>query len=280
MNDVLIEIDGGVAVLTLNRPETRNAFTGDMGRRLGDLYGELDADDAVRAVVLTGTPPAFCAGADLTPQGETFASPTDSGFSASPVDPAPFEIRKPVIAAVNGHAIGIGLTLAMQADIRIVADDAKYAIPQVRRGVVPDMMSHWTVARVAGLAVAADVLLTGRTFDGPEAVRLGLASRSLPADQVLPAALATARDIATNVAPMSAALSKRCCGTAPERVSRPARWPDTRPNCTTGSWAPRTRRRGCAPSSTAATPTGPRGYPPIGRNCLGSERFRTRHHHR
>ncbi|WP_404314502.1 enoyl-CoA hydratase/isomerase family protein [Prescottella equi] len=209
MNDVLIEIDGGVAVLTLNRPEARNAFTGDMGRRLGDLYGELDADDAVRAVVLTGTPPAFCAGADLTPEGETFASPTDSGFSASPVDPAAFEIRKPVIAAVNGHAIGIGLTLAMQADIRIVADDAKYAIPQVRRGVVPDMMSHWTVVRVAGLAVAADVLLTGRTFDGLEAVRLGLASRSLPAGQVLPAALATARDIATNVAPMSAALSKR-----------------------------------------------------------------------
>lgn len=209
MNDVLIEIDRGVAVLTLNRAETRNAFTGEMGRRLGDLYGELDADDTVRAVVLTGTPPAFCAGADLSPQGETFASPTDSGFSASPVNPAAFEIRKPVIAAVNGHAIGIGLTLAMQADIRIVADDAKYAIPQVRRGVVPDMMSHWTVARIAGMAVAADVLLTGRTFDGPEAVQLGLASRSLPADQVLPAALATARDIATNVAPMSAALSKR-----------------------------------------------------------------------
>lgn len=99
-------------------------------------------------------PPAFCAGADLTPPGKTFASPTDAGFSASPVNPAAFEIRKPVIAAVNGHAIGIGLTLAMQADIRIVADDAKYAIPQVRRGVVPDMMSHWTVERVAPMSAA------------------------------------------------------------------------------------------------------------------------------
>ncbi|PTR28652.1 enoyl-CoA hydratase/carnithine racemase [Rhodococcus sp. OK519] len=209
MSDVLVEIDGGVAVLTLHRPEARNAFTADMGRRLGDLYGDLDADDDVRAVVVTGTPPAFCAGADLSSGGETFASPADGAFTASPVNPAAFEIRKPVIAAVNGHAIGIGLTLAMQADIRIVADDAKYAIPQVRRGVVPDAMSHWTVARTAGMAVAAEVLLTGRTFDGREAVSLGIASRSLPADEVLPAALDLARDIAINVAPMSAALSKR-----------------------------------------------------------------------
>jgi enoyl-CoA hydratase/carnithine racemase len=97
----------------------------------------------------------------------------------------------------------------MQTDIRIVADDSKYAIPQVRRGVVPDAMSHWTVPRAVGMAAAAEILLTGRTFDGREAVRMGLASRSLPAEEVLPAALEMARDIATNVAPMSAALSKR-----------------------------------------------------------------------
>ncbi len=206
---VLVEIADGVAVLTLHRPRQRNAFTGEMGRRLGALYRELDEDDAVRVLVLTGTPPAFCAGADLTAGSGTFAAPTEEGFSASPVDPPAFDLRKPVIAAVNGHAIGIGLTLAMQADIRIVADDAKYAIPQVRRGVVPDAMSHWTVPRAAGMAAAAEILLTGRTFDGREAVRLGIASRSLPADEVLPAALATAHDIATNVAPMSAALSKR-----------------------------------------------------------------------
>ncbi|MFM1728769.1 enoyl-CoA hydratase-related protein [Prescottella soli] len=206
---VLVEIADGVAVLTLHRPRQRNAFTGEMGRRLGALYRELDADDAVRVVVLTGTPPAFCAGADLTAGSGTFAAPTEDGFSASPVDPPAFDLRKPVIAAVNGHAIGIGLTLAMQADVRIVAADAKYAIPQVRRGVVPDAMAHWTVPRAAGMAAAAEILLTGRTFDGPEAVRLGIASRSLPAEEVLPAALAMARDIATNVAPMSAALSKR-----------------------------------------------------------------------
>ncbi|MGF7122409.1 MULTISPECIES: enoyl-CoA hydratase/isomerase family protein [unclassified Rhodococcus (in: high G+C Gram-positive bacteria)] len=225
MSDVLVEIVDGVAVLTLDRPQQRNAFTGAMGRTLGDLYRALDADDDVRVLVLTGTPPAFCAGADLTAGTDTFAAPTHDGFSASPVNPPAFDLRKPVIAAVNGHAIGIGLTLAMQADIRIVADDAKYAIPQVRRGVVPDAMSHWTVPRAAGMAAAAEILLTGRTFDGPEAVRLGIASRSLPADEVLPAALAMARDIATNVAPMSAALSKRLLwdtaryGFSPERVA-------------------------------------------------------------
>ncbi|TSD48980.1 crotonase [Rhodococcus sp. KBS0724] len=209
MSDVLVEISDGVALLTLNRPERRNAFSGSMGRMLGDYYRGLDADDDVRVIVLTGTAPAFCAGADLSAGRDTFASPIDDNFSASPVEPPAFDLRKPVIAAVNGHAIGIGLTIAMQTDIRIVADDSKYAIPQVRRGVVPDAMSHWTVPRAVGMAAAAEILLTGRTFDGREAVRLGLASRSLPAEEVLPAALEMARDIATNVAPMSAALSKR-----------------------------------------------------------------------
>ncbi|WP_458686292.1 enoyl-CoA hydratase/isomerase family protein [Nocardia tengchongensis] len=209
MSELRVEIDGGVAVVTLNRPERRNAFTSAMGRALGRAYRDLDADDAVRVLVLTGAAPAFCAGADLAGGGDTFASPDDAAFSASPVDPPAFTLRKPVIAAVNGHAIGIGMTLAMQADIRIVAADARYAIPQVRLGVVPDAMAHWTVARVAGMAVAADILLSGRTFDGQEACRLGLASRCLPAAEVLPAALDLSRDMAVNVAPMSAALSKR-----------------------------------------------------------------------
>lgn len=209
MSEVEADVTSGVAVITLNRPQQRNAFTGQMGRALGHAYRELDADDTVRVIVLTGTPPAFCAGADMSKRDSTFDAPTDTRFSASPVSPPAFALRKPVIAAVNGHAIGIGFTLAMQADIRFVAEDAKYAVPQVRRGVIPDAMSHWTVARVAGLATAADVLLTGRTFDGAEAVRLGLASRSLPADEVLPAALDMARDMAIHVAPMSAALSKR-----------------------------------------------------------------------
>lgn len=225
MTGLRVEVDGGVAVITLDRPERRNAFTKEMGRALGEAYRSLDADDDVRAIVLTGAAPAFCAGADMGGGGGTFGAPDPATFTASPINPPAFDLRKPVIAAVNGHAIGIGLTLAMQADIRIFAAGAKYSIPQVRRGVLPDAMSHWTVPHVAGLAVAADVLLTGRAFDGAEAVRLGLGSRCLPADEVLPAALETARDIAVNVSPMSAAMSKRLLwqgaarGYTPERVA-------------------------------------------------------------
>jgi enoyl-CoA hydratase/carnithine racemase len=160
--------------------------------------------------VVTGAGRAFCAGADFSASTSPFDAPADdTAFSASPIEPAAFELRKPVIAAVNGHAIGIGLTIALQADVRIVADDAKYGVVQVRRGVIPDCMSHWTLAHLTNLGVAAEVLLTGRTFNGAEAVAFGIANKALPAAQVLDHAVEMARDIATNVAPMSAALSKR-----------------------------------------------------------------------
>jgi len=207
--DIRFERDGGVAVVTLHRPERRNAFSSTMGRELGEAYRLCDTDDDVRVVVLTGTPPAFCAGADLSSGGATFGRPDPATFSAAAVDPPAWRIRKPVIAAVNGHAIGLGLTLALQCDLRFVAEDAKYGVVQVRRGVMPDAYSHWTLPRIAGLAGAADILLTGRTFDGHEAQRLGIASRCLPAEEVLPAALEVARDMAVNTAPLSVALSKR-----------------------------------------------------------------------
>ncbi len=210
MTDLTVAIADGVALLTLNRPERRNAYTAEMGTLLNDAYRQCDDDDAVRAIVLTGAGAAFCAGADFSTQTSPFdAPPDDVGFTASPLNPAAFELRTPVIAAVNGHAVGIGLTIALQADIRIMADDAKYAVAQVRRGVLPDCMSHWTLPHLAGGAVAADLLLTGRTFDGAEAVAMGIATRTLPGGQVLDHAMAVARDIAVNVAPMSAALSKR-----------------------------------------------------------------------
>ena len=139
--DLTVEVDDGVAVLTLNRPDRRNAYTGEMGALLSGAYRSCDDDDDVRAIVLTGAGTAFCAGADFSTDVSPFDSPGDpAGFTASPIDPAAFELRTPVIAAVNGHAIGIGLTLALQADIRIMAEDAKYGVVQVRRGVLPDCM--------------------------------------------------------------------------------------------------------------------------------------------
>ena len=215
-------IDDGVAVLTFDRPDRLNVFSGGMGAALGDAYARCDADDDVRAVVLTGAGRAFCAGADMTPAADSFAGPRDKAFTASPVRPPAWEVRKPVIAAINGHAIGIGLTLAMQCDIRIVAEDAKLSIPQTRRGMVPDAQSHWTVPAATSRAVAAEILLTGRQFSGTEAVALGLASRALPAAEVLPAALAIARDIATSVNPVSAALTKRLlwADAGPDEVER------------------------------------------------------------
>lgn len=212
--DLLAELrDDGVLVCTLNRPDTRNAFSGAMGAALGSMYRLADASDDVRVVVLTGTPPAFCAGADFSNGAQVFSSPdgttSERPFSANPVDPPAWRIRKPVIAAVNGHAVGIGFTLTLHCDLRFMALEGKYGIVQVRRGVMPDAMSHWTLPRLVGLANAADILITGRTFTGAEARDLGVASRVLPADEVLPHALEVAHDIAVNTAPVSVAVSKR-----------------------------------------------------------------------
>jgi enoyl-CoA hydratase/carnithine racemase len=148
-------------------------------------------------------------GADFAAGAETFAKQDDAGFSADPIAFPAWQVRKPVIAAMNGHAVGIGLTLAMQCDIRLVASDAKLAFAHVRRGVLPDAHSHWTVPRTIGWARTAELFLTGRTFTGDDAAAMGLVARALPASEVLDAALALAGDIATNTAPLSVALSKR-----------------------------------------------------------------------
>lgn len=206
---VLFDVDGGVATVTLHRPEVRNAYGGPMSRELAEALDRCDADDDIRAVVLTGTPPAFCAGADMSAGGTTFDAQDERTFSASGLPRPVWEIRKPVIAAVNGHAIGIGLTLALQCDIRFFAADAKYGVVQVRRGVMGDGYSHWTLPRTVGMSAAAEILLSGRTFDGQEARQLGVCSRVLPNDEVLDASLELARDIAVHAAPLSTAYSKR-----------------------------------------------------------------------
>ncbi|MCX6395748.1 MAG: enoyl-CoA hydratase/isomerase family protein [Propionibacteriales bacterium] len=202
-----VAVHDGVATVTLNGPATLNAFSAETGRALSAAYTACDADDDVRVIVLTGAGRGFCSGADLSPAASSFVPGEE--FSASPVQPPAFAVRKLVIAAVNGPAIGIGLTLALQCDLRYVADDARLAIPQVRRGMLADAQSHWTLQRIAGAGVAADLLLTGRTLDGAEAQRLGIATRALPSAEVLPRALELAAEVAASASPAAIALSKQ-----------------------------------------------------------------------
>ena len=139
----------------------------------------------------------------------TFASEDVSNFSASPVSPPAWEVRKPMIAALNGHAVGLRLTLALQCDMRICADEGKYGVLQVRRGMMPDAHCHWTLPRLVGTERAASLLLTGRKIDGPEAFAIGLVLRSVPARDVMTTALEIARDIVENTAPLSVAITKK-----------------------------------------------------------------------
>lgn len=203
---ILLGVTEGVATITLNRPERMNAWNGTMAAELSDALQACNENDDVRAIVLTGAGRAFCAGADLSRGGETFAGREGAAERARPV--YPWEIDKPVIAAINGHAIGVGITYPMMCDVRLVAADAKIQFAFVRRGVIPELASHVIVARVVGLSNAADLLLSGRVILGAEAAELGLASRALPAGDVLPAALERAREF-RNAAPVSVAVSKR-----------------------------------------------------------------------
>ncbi|WP_216896233.1 enoyl-CoA hydratase/isomerase family protein [Nocardia alni] len=214
-SELQVDVSAGVAVLTLNRPAQQNALTPVMATELGAALSRCDAEDAIRAVVITGTPPAFCAGADLSSR---------VGDVSGTIDPPPWRVRKPVIAAVNGHAVGIGLALALQCDLRYMARDAVYGLNQVRRAVLADGYAHWTLPRLVGMANAADIMLTGRTFDGDEAKAMGLANGCLHAAEVLPTALSVAQDIAGGSAPLPAALSKRLLweglGMTPEAVGQ------------------------------------------------------------
>jgi enoyl-CoA hydratase/carnithine racemase len=190
-----------------------NAFHFTLGAELGNAYARCDADDTVRAVILTGAGKAFCAGADMGGGPKTF---DDVEGSRRAADPGPgvrrlaaYQVRKPVIAAINGHAVGVGLTLALQCDLRFVAREAKLAFAFVRRGIIPELGSHSILPRVVGFSRAADLLLSGRTFRGEEAAALGLASEAMASEEVVPRAREWARDIAVNAAPASVAIAKR-----------------------------------------------------------------------
>jgi enoyl-CoA hydratase/carnithine racemase len=205
---ILIAVEDGVLTITLNRPERMNAWNAQMASELSAALRAANVDDGVRAIVVTGAGRAFCAGADLGGGGGTFAG--REGRPAPKVEPIlPWQIDKPVIAAINGAAVGVGITYPMMCDIRIVAEDAKIQFAFVRRGVIPELSSHVIVARVAGLSNAADLLLSGRMILGREAAAMGLASEAVPREQVLQRAQERARDIAASTAPVSVAISKR-----------------------------------------------------------------------
>ena len=207
--EINVKVDDGVAVVTLDRPERLNAWTARMGHELSRAFRALDGDPAVRVIVLTGAGRAFCAGADLGAGSATFDSDRPADSEAREPLVLPWQLRKPVIAAINGHAIGVGITLPLTADVRFIAEDAKVQFAFVRRGVVPELSSHVILPRVVGLSSAADLLLSGRIFTGREAAERGLASAALPAAEVLPAAVAWAADVAVNAAPASVAAAKR-----------------------------------------------------------------------
>jgi enoyl-CoA hydratase/carnithine racemase len=213
LETVLVEVVDGVAVVTLNRPEALNAWNGPLSRDLDAALGWTAASDEVGAVVITGAGRAFCAGADLSAGGETFSGATERGadddIEARSPRILPWDVPKPVIAAVNGHAVGVGATYALSCDVRVAAEEAKIGFVFTRRGMLPELASHAVLPRVVGLSNASDLLLSGRTVDGREAAAMGLVSAAVPAPEVVAWAVERGRDMALNAAPVSMAISKR-----------------------------------------------------------------------
>jgi enoyl-CoA hydratase/carnithine racemase len=213
LTQTIYEIDRGIATITLNRPEALNAFTLTMRQELIALFAEADKDDAVRAVVVTGAGRAFCAGADLSGGASTFdrsqaSSISDHRDGGGQVALAAFKCRKPVIAAINGHAVGVGITVTLAMDMRIAAEDAKIGFVFARRGVVLEACSSWFLPRIVGMAKATELAYTGRVFRAAEEKASGLFNHVVPQNQVLSKAREIAREIADQTSGVSVALCK------------------------------------------------------------------------
>jgi enoyl-CoA hydratase/carnithine racemase len=206
------DVVDGIATVTLNRPDRLNAFTGTMAAELIDAFDRIDADDAVRAVVITGAGRGFCAGADLQGGGKTFDYPDDGTVhrdGGGTVSLRIFESVKPVIVAFNGPAVGIGVTMTLPADIRLASTQAKFGFVFARRGIVLEAASSWFLSRVVGISKAMEWTATGRVFGADEALAGGLVRSVHEPDELLPAAYALAREIADNTAPVSVALTRQ-----------------------------------------------------------------------
>ena len=224
---IRLAVADGIATITLSRPDKLNAFTGTMMTELIAAFDATDADDAVRVVIVTGDGRAFCAGADLSAGAATFdyealgsASPVRADGTTEYSHDAVrdgggrvtlriFASLKPVIAAINGPAVGIGATMLLPMDIRIAADTARFGFVFARRGIVPEAASSWFLPRVVGIAQALEWCFSGRVFDAAEALSGGLVSRVVPAADLLAEATRIAREIADNAAPVSVALTRQ-----------------------------------------------------------------------
>jgi enoyl-CoA hydratase/carnithine racemase len=213
--EIRYSVADGVLTVTLDRPDRLNAFTRTMQSELIDAFDRADADDGVRAVVVTGAGRAFCAGADLERGGDTFDWRSRAGDGEVPRDGGGevvlriFDCLKPVIAAINGPAVGVGITMTLPMDVRLAAEGAKLGFVFTRRGIVPEACSSWFLPRVVGISQAMEWAATGRVFPAEEGYAAGLVRSVHPAGEVLPAALSLAREIADNAAPVSVALSRR-----------------------------------------------------------------------
>jgi enoyl-CoA hydratase/carnithine racemase len=215
---ITYEVADGILTITLNRPDRLNAWTPTMQQELIAALDLADADDDVRAVVFTGAGRGYCAGADLSAGGATFDReargmvvtdgevPRDGGgvFTLRA-----FESTKPLIAAINGPAVGVGVTMTLPMDVRLASEGARFGFVFARRGIVPEAASSWFLPRIVGISRAMEWVATGRVFDASEALSGGLVRSIHAPDELLPAAYALAREIADNTAPVSVALARR-----------------------------------------------------------------------
>jgi enoyl-CoA hydratase/carnithine racemase len=203
----------GTLTITLDRPDRLNAFTTRMMEELLDAFDRSDADDSVRAVIVTGRGRGFCAGADLGSGGATFEYPSQSAVvhrdGGGRVSLRIFESTKPVIAAINGPAVGVGITMTLPMDIRMASTEAKMGFVFARRGIVPEACSTWFLPRVVGISQAMEWVATGRVFPAAEALEGGLVRSVHPPDELLPAARALAAEMAEGTSAVSIALARQ-----------------------------------------------------------------------
>lgn len=212
VNGISVERQDRVAVVWLDRPDRGNGFISDMQIELHERLRDLDADDDVRAIVVTGRGRFFSTGADMEPGGSNFAFDADQTQRARVMMRdrlRPWKMRTPVIAAMNGAAVGLGLTFALQWDIRVMSESAKYGFVFTRRGLIPEQNSLWLLPKLVGLSTATELLITGRLFTGAEAVRLGIGTHAVPGEEVLDRALEIAREIAETTSATAVALTKQ-----------------------------------------------------------------------